>query len=75
MVWNMNALIVENGMCEVWLTVWEPDHLKGRLDGRGQLIAPLEWGRASLWGVINGVVSASQADQMVGSANSSFVLG
>ena len=38
-------------------------------------LAPLEWGRASLWGVIYGMVSTSQADQMLGSANSSFVLG
>ena len=56
----------------VWLTLWEPDHFKGRLDGRGHL---LEWGRASLWGAIYGMVSTSQADQMMGSANSSFILG
>ena len=35
----------------------------------------MEWSSASLWGVIYGMVSTSQADQMVGSANSSFVLG
>ena len=28
----------------VWLTLWEPDHFKGRLDDRGQLIAPFGMG-------------------------------
>ena len=65
-------VLFTNRMCGV---VWEPDHFKGRLDGRGQQIVPLEWGRDSLWGVIYGIVSTSQAGQMVGSANSSVVMG
>ena len=49
--------------------------IKGIPDGRDQLIMPLEClecDRASLWGVIYGMVSNSQADQMVVSTNSSL---